>query len=99
MDIVIHEGSQVAGSAHIVLLDNSTAKIESFIVLPEYRGKKIGRSLMEKIESYLKEKSVKKSIIDSPKFIKGFYEKFGYVQEGLEFMVNEVPTVKMVKHH
>ncbi|MBI4974132.1 GNAT family N-acetyltransferase [Candidatus Roizmanbacteria bacterium] len=99
MDIVIHDGSEVAGSAHIVLSDDLTAKIESFTVFPEYRGKKVGRSLMEKIESYLKEKSAKKSIIDSPKFIKGFYEKFGYVQEGLEFMVNEVPTIKMVKHY
>lgn len=99
MDIVIHVESQVAGSAHIVLLDDGTAKIESFIVLPEYRGKKIGRSLMEKIENYLREKKIKKNIIDSPKFIKGFYEKFGYVQEGPEFMVQDVPTVKMVKSH
>ena len=99
MDIVIHEGSQVAGSARIIFIDDTTAKIKNFTVLPEYRGKNVGRALMGKIEDYLKEKSVKKSIIDSPKFIKGFYEKFGYVQEGLEFMVNEVPTVKMVKHH
>lgn len=99
MDIVIHEGSQVAGSAHIVLLDDSTTKIESFMVLPEYRGKNIGRSLMEKIESYLKERQIKKSIIDSPKFIKGFYERFGYIQDGVEFMVKDVPTVKMIKNY
>lgn len=99
MDIVIHEGSQVAGSAYIVLLDDRSAKIESFNVLSEYRGKNIGRSLMEKIESYFKEKQIKKSIIDSPKFIKGFYEKLGYVQEGLEFMVHDVPTVKLVKNY
>lgn len=99
MDIVIHEGSQVAGSARVVLIDGSTAMIESFIVLPAYRGKKVGRSLMEKIENYLIEKQVKKCILESPKFIKGFYEKFGYVQEGLEFMVKDVPTVKLVKNY
>lgn len=99
MDIVIHEGSQVAGSARVVLIDGSTAKIESFIVLPEYRGKKVGRSLMGKIENYLIEKQIKKGIIESPKFIKGFYEKLGYTQEGLEFVVNDVPTVKMVKNY
>ena len=72
MDIVIHEGSQVAGSARIIFIDDTTAKIKNFTVLPEYRGKNVGRALMGKIEDYLKEKSVKKSIIDSPKFIKGF---------------------------
>lgn len=99
MDIIIHEGSQVAGSARVILLDENIAKIESFTVLPEYRGKKIGRSLMEKIESYLKEKHVERSILESPKFIKGFYEKFGYVPEGGEFMVQDVPTVKLVKNY
>lgn len=99
MDIVIHEGSQVAGSVRIILLDENVAKIENFIVLPEYRGKKVGRSLMGKIENYLIEKQIEKSIIESPKFIKGFYEKFGYAQEGLEFIVNDVPTVKMVKNY
>lgn len=97
MDITIYEGAQVAGTAHIILLDDSTATIESFRVLPEYRGKNVGRSLMEKIENYLKEKDVKKSTLISPKFTKGFYEKFGYKQEGEEFMVQDVPTVKMIK--
>lgn len=99
MDIVIHEGSQVAGSARVVMIDGRTAMIESFMVLPAYRGKKVGRSLMVKIENYLKEKQIKKSILESPKFIKGFYEKFGYVQDGLEFMVQDVPTVKLVKNN
>ena len=80
MDIVIREGSQIAGTAHVILLDNNTAKIESFTVLPEH-GKQIGRSLMKKIDGYLKEKQIKNCTLDSPKFIKGFYEKFEYVQE------------------
>ncbi len=99
MNITIHEGSQVAGTAHVVLLAEDTAKIETFTVMPKYRGKNVGRSLMEKIEGYLNEKNIKKSILDSPKFIKGFYEKFGYKQEGSEFMVKDVPTVKMVKNY
>lgn len=99
MDIIIHVGSQIAGTVHVILLDRDTAKIETFTVMPEHRGKNIGRSLMEKIEGYLKEKNVKKSTLDSPKFIKGFYEKFGYKQEGLEFMVQDVPTVKLVKNY
>ena len=41
MDIVIREGSQIAGTAHVILLDNNTAKIESFTVLPEHRGNRL----------------------------------------------------------
>jgi len=99
MDITIYEGAQVAGTSRVILLDGSTAKIKNFIVFPEYRGKNVGRSLMEKIENYLRENKIKKSILDSPKFIKRFYERSGYIQEGLEFMVQDVPTVKMVKNY
>src|SRR3990167_4237916 len=97
MDITIYEGAQVAGTSRVILLDGSTAKIKNFIVFPEYRGKNVGRSLMEKIENYLRENKIKKSILDSPKFIKGYYEKFGYKQEGGAFTIHDVPTVRMTK--
>ena len=72
MNITIHEGSQVAGTAHVVLLAEDTAKIETFTVMPKYRGKNVGRSLMEKIEGYLNEKNIKKAFLTPQNLLRGF---------------------------
>ena len=82
------------GTRYIVLLDdgypigtcrfyeagtNSDAVILGrVVVLPEYRGKKLGAKVVLEAEKWIKELGYKQIIIDSRTEVVGFYEKFGY---------------------
>ncbi len=48
------------------------------VVLPEYRGKKLGAKVLLEAEKWIKELGYKQIIIDSRKEVIGFYEKLGY---------------------
>jgi len=82
------------GTRYIVLLDdgypigtcrfyeagtNSDAVILGrVVVLPEYRGKKLGAKVVLEAEKWIKELGYKQIIIDSRTEVVGFYEKLGY---------------------
>lgn len=48
------------------------------VVLPEYRGQKLGAKVVLEAEKWIKELGYKQIIIDSRKEVIGFYEKLGY---------------------
>lgn len=82
------------GTRYIVLLDdgypigtcrfyeagtNSDAVILGrVVILPEYRGKKLGAKVVLEAEKWIKELGYKQIIIDSRTEVVGFYEKLGY---------------------
>ena len=82
------------GTRYIVLLDdgypigtcrfyeagtNSDAVILGrVVILPEYRGKKLGAKVVLEAEKWIKELGYKQIIIDSRIEVVGFYEKLGY---------------------
>ena len=49
------------------------------VVLPEYRGKSIGRKVVDEAEKWIKELGYDEIIIDSRVEVVSFYEKLGYV--------------------
>ncbi len=86
-----HDGD---GSRYIVLLDDTypvatcrfyesdknTALIGRVVVLPEYRGKRLGSRVITEAEKWIKELGYGSIIIDSRIEAVGFYEKLGYVR-------------------
>ncbi len=96
--IVVYDGDLPVGTTRIKLLENNTlAKIERLTVLSNYRGKHIGQMIMQTVDGFLKKISIKRAVLDSQKYVKGFYEKLGYKQEGEEFEEVGIPHVKMIK--
>lgn len=81
------------GTRYIVLLDDgypiatcrfyeiSTTEVilGRVVVLPEYRGKSIGRKVVDEAEKWIKELGYDEIIIDSRVEVVSFYEKLGYV--------------------
>lgn len=80
------------GTRYIVLLDDGypvatcrfyeeatdTVVIGRVVVLPEYRGKKLGALVVTEAEKWAFELGYKKIIVDSRIEVVGFYEKLGY---------------------
>lgn len=54
------------------------AEIGRVVVLPEYRGQHLGRSVVAEAEKWMRETGVKKACISSRVNAVGFYEKMGY---------------------
>ena len=81
------------GTRYIVLLDDGypvatcrfyEADADSVIlgrvvILPDYRGRKLGFEVMKEAERWIKELGYSEIRIDSRIEVKGFYEKLGYV--------------------
>lgn len=84
-----HDGN---GTKYIVILDNgypiatcrfyeispNSVSLGRVVVLPEYRGKNIGRMAVEQAEIWIQECGYKKIEIDSRTVAVKFYEKLGF---------------------
>lgn len=84
-----HDGN---GTKYIVILDDGypiatcrfyeispdSVSLGRVVVLPEYRGKNIGRMAVEQAEIWIKECGYKKIEIDSRTVAVKFYEKLGF---------------------
>lgn len=78
--VVLDNGFPIA-TCRLYEEDETTAKIERVVVLEEYRGKGIGKYLIEGAEEWIREKGYKKIIITSRDEAVGFYEKSGYIPD------------------
>ncbi len=84
-----HDGD---GSRYIVLLADGypvatcrfyavsaeSAVLGRVVVLPEYRGKKLGERVLQEAEQWIRECGYREILIDSRLPAVGFYEKLGY---------------------
>lgn len=59
-------------------IDKSTAIIGRVVVLEEYRGKNIGKLVIDEMEKWIKELGFKSIKVDARVEAIGFYEKLGY---------------------
>lgn len=82
-------------TARMLQKDAKTAKIGRVAVLKEYRGKNLGKSLMENIVEYCCNNGIVKILIDAQTYVVPFYEKIGFKQYGEEFMDANIPHYKM----
>lgn len=62
-------------------LDDSSVMIGRLVVLPEYRGYKLGLKVMQEAEEWIKEAGYKKLVLESREEVVGFYEKLGYTAD------------------
>lgn len=62
-------------------LDDSSVMIGRLVVLPEYRGYKLGLKVMQEAEKWIKEAGYKKLVLESREEVIGFYEKLGYTAD------------------
>ena len=84
-----HDGE---GTKYIVLLDDGypvatcrfyeagpgSVVLGRVVVLPEYRGKELGRKVVHEAETWIRELGYREVVIDSRLEAVAFYEKLGY---------------------
>ncbi|MCR5429887.1 MAG: GNAT family N-acetyltransferase [Eubacterium sp.] len=59
-------------------LGDGSAMIGRVVVLPDYRGLKLGERVVREAEEWLKEEGFERAVAESRDVTTGFYEKMGY---------------------
>ena len=76
--IVLTDGEFPVATCRSYPLDEHSAMIGRVVVLPEYRGKGLGRRVIEEAESWLRESGYSRAVVESRDVAVPFYEKLGY---------------------
>ncbi|HEY9858949.1 MAG TPA: GNAT family N-acetyltransferase [Candidatus Obscuribacterales bacterium] len=88
---------QPIGTTRLRYLDEQTVKIERLAVLSEFRGRRVGRRIMEAALEFLTQSKVKAVQLHAQFYVKHLYQKLGFTQVGDVFEEAGILHVKMKK--
>ena len=91
--IVNYKGKPI-GCARVRFV-NGNAKLERIAVLKSSRGKGIGKSIMNYLVNYCKDKRAKGVYMNAQYYLKDYYKKFGFKPKGKPFMEAGITHIKM----
>ena len=77
--IVLTDDDFPVATCRFYELDSSSAMIGRVVVLPEYRGKGLGRLTVSEAEKWLKEKGYLVAVVESRDVAVDFYKSLGYI--------------------
>ena len=79
--IVIRDGVLPVATCRMYPTDWETMMLGRVVVLPEYRGRGLGRRTMEAAEDWARELGFRRATLESRENKVGFYEKLGYIAD------------------
>jgi predicted GNAT family N-acyltransferase len=93
-------------SMHILALNSDAEPIGTARLLPdghigrmailkEWRGKRVGSAIMERILQEMIRRDMRKAKLNAQVTARNFYGKFGFQASGKEFMEAGIPHIKM----
>lgn len=88
---------KLVGTVVYYPLNNSTIRLRQVAVDENFRGKDIGRRMIQAVEGLVKNQGYCSIILDARKTAVGFYQKLGYKTLGEEFIDVTIPHIKMQK--
>ncbi|MEQ9624887.1 GNAT family N-acetyltransferase [Coleofasciculus chthonoplastes] len=95
--ILAYMENQPVGTVRVRYLDHQTAKIERLAVLSDFRGRGIGKTLMEKALELAAQNQINTVVIHAQDYVKSLYLKLGFLPEGELFEEAGIAHVKMIK--
>lgn len=96
--IVLVDDYLPVATCRLYPIDHESIMLGRIVVLPEYRGKGIGRMAIESAEEWAKELGYKKAVLESREGKEGFYKKMRYVADYSKVIHGEIFTcVRMEK--
>ena len=93
--LALRDGKAVGALRLRWLEGGRVAKIERVAVLPDARGCKIGRSLLEAALNMGRSAGADRASLHAQTAAQGFYAKLGFAAFGAEFMEDGIPHVAM----
>ncbi|MBQ2676545.1 MAG: GNAT family N-acetyltransferase [Clostridia bacterium] len=93
--LITYDGARPIATGRVIDLGNGEFKLGRIAVLKAYRGREVGKALVEEMIEYAMAQGAKKVLVDSQVQAKGFYAKVGFKEYGEEHMDCHVPHVYM----
>ncbi len=94
---VVFYKNKVIGCARIRFIDKN-AKLERISLLERYRGKGVGKILMEYLVSYCKKSGARNIVMHAQYYLKDYYAKFEFKSKGRIFMDAGIGHIEMNLH-
>lgn len=95
---VVYEADKPIGAGRIRETDPAVGKVERVCILPDYRGLRLGKLIMQALENHGSELGFQKIILNAQSQTLPFYESIGYVITSPEFMDADIPHRVMEKN-
>ena len=96
--IVLTDSDFPVATCRFYPLDADSAMIGRVVVLPEYRGKELGRRVIEEAESWLRDLGFSRAVVESRDVAVEFYRKLGYtVTDGSVIHGDTFDCIRMEK--
>ena len=92
---LIFAGKNIVGSVRVISIDEKITKIERMAILKNFRTKNHGKTCISHLKEYYSTKEFSKIILDSIYSVKGFYQKCGFIEEGLLFQRVGIDHIRM----
>ena len=91
---LIFDGKNIVGSVRVISIDEKI-KIERMAILKNFRTKNHGKTCISHLKEYYSTKEFSKIILDSIYSVKGFYQKCGFIEEGMLFQRVGIDHIRM----
>ena len=96
--IILLDDGYPMGTCRFYPLDENTVTIGRVVILEEYRGRELGRLVIQEAEKWIRELGYRHIRIDSRIVAVGFYKKCGYHEaDGTVFRSGPFDCVLMVR--
>ena len=94
--IIVYDGGTPVGTARIRCISSAQGKLERVAVLKPYRGRGIGKRIIEECLKLLRMKGILEVTLNAQQTAVGFYRKLGFHQVGEQFEDAGIPHVTMI---
>ena len=91
---LIFDGKNIVGSVRVISIDEKI-KIERMAILKNFRTKNHGETCISQIKEYYSTRGFSKIILDSIYSVKRFYQKCGFIEEGMVFQRVGIDHIRM----
>ena len=91
---LIFDGKNIVGSVRAISIDEKI-KIERMAILKNFRTKNHGENCISQIKEYYSTRGFSKIILDSIYSVKKFYQKCGFIEEGMVFQRVGIDHIRM----
>ena len=95
LHMVVKNGEKVIGTARVLFLATSQAKIERMAILKPFRQKGIGIRIVSFLNEELKKKQVEQVVLHAQYPIIAFYKSCGFTELGSPFWEAGIKHIKM----
>lgn len=92
--VIVFKNNRTIGCARIRFTGNK-AKLERIAILKRYRGKGLGKKLVDYLIKYCKKRGVGTIILHSQYYLKDFYKSCGFKARGNPFIEAKIKHIEM----